>query len=419
MIEDEIIKYEDKFTQTEELNIFIGSWNVGGNFKKDNSIILEWLYPMKNMENPDIYIIGLQEIVNLNAKNIVLSSNSSVVEAWRNLISQNINKIDKYIMIKSLDVVGIFLIIFVKESLKEKIRNIESLIIRTGLLGTIGNKGSCLIRFNYLDTSVAISCCHLSSGSKEVNSRFTELTDLITKVLPNKNEKLNSKDMRVKDHDYMFLFGDLNFRIDLDTNTCINMIKTGDLEKLASEDQFNKMKNLYFDLIEVTEYPLRFEPTYKYIVGTCNYDTKKNRVPSWCDRILFKKNSELKVIEYNKIDYLISDHKPIFGIYKITVKKFDLKIKDMLINEIKENIEKNLQKEECKDLGSKIKNKILDLINYDFFKYNKIVPKDKYFETESFNKDIFSNKSSNNETKYFRSVSLDENISNNCEEGIL
>lgn len=94
-IEEEIKKYEDKYTIKEDLVTFIGTWNVGGKELKDGTLLFEWLFPMKDMKNPDIYIIGLQEIVNLNAKNIVLSTNSSKVEFWKNLILKNLNEIDK------------------------------------------------------------------------------------------------------------------------------------------------------------------------------------------------------------------------------------------------------------------------------------------------------------------------------------
>lgn len=340
---------------------------------KENTMLYEWLLPVKEMKTPDIYIIGLQEIVSLNAKNIVLSSNSPQVESWRYLIHKNLNSIDNYIILKTSDLVGIFLIIFVKEALKENFRNIESIIVRTGLLGTMGNKGSCVMRFNYLDTSLAIACCHLSAGLSEVNSRVSEMSEIITKVLPVKNLRYagnsnvnpsgnynstnfyNSnigREIRFKDHDYQFLFGDLNFRIDLDIQTCINYIKNGDYQKLTQEDQLNKKKIINFELMELMEGPLNFNPTYKYIPGTSEYDLKKKRIPSWCDRILFRKNQCIQIIDYNKVDYTHSDHKPIYGIYKIKADKIDKSKRDELVKEVKDNIEKNLLLNGSKDIES-------------------------------------------------------------------
>ena len=237
----------------------------------------------------------------------------------------------------------------------------------------MGNKGSCVMRFNYLDTSIAFACCHLAAGSSEVNSRISEMSEVITKALPVKSNNSNqmsnnsnyysgsnynastnnyNKEIRFKDHDYQFLFGDLNFRVDLDMNTCLNFIRNGDLESLAKEDQLNKKKSINFELMDMMEPKLNFDPTYKYVVGTSEYDTKKKRVPSWCDRILYKKNENLNVQDYNKVDYTHSDHKPIYGIYKIKADKIDKDLRDVVVKEIKENLEKNSGLNGTKDFES-------------------------------------------------------------------
>lgn len=418
MIKSELEKQKSKYITQEELNIFIGSWNVGGNTLKESSLLFEWLYPFKNvkeMKSPDIYIIGLQEICSLNAKNIVLNSNTNFVESWKNLIFKNLNEIDKYIILKTDNLVGIFLIIFVKESLKENFRNIEALIVRTGLLGTMGNKGSIIIRFNYLDTSIAVSCAHLSAGQSEVNSRISEMTDIITKSIPvknlnfannyvnntnnninsNENENVSSSnnnnnfsyilnnnynynysngDIKFKDHDIQFIFGDLNFRLDFDYKTALKLIKNKEYKRLESEDQLNKRKNINSELIDFSEGPLKFDPTYKYIPGTSEYDSKKKRIPSWCDRILFKKSENLECVNYDKVDYTHSDHKPIFGIFKIKADRINKEKKENLIKEIKSELEKNPQigLKGSNDIESNFFLIFLDFINDNFFNSSKL-----------------------------------------------
>ena len=56
-------------------------------------------------------------------------------------------------------------------------------------------------------------------------------------------------------------------------------------------------------LNQFKEGPVTFLPTYKYDRGTHNFDTsRKQRVPAWTDRILYKSSSDkLKLIEYNSI----------------------------------------------------------------------------------------------------------------------
>jgi hypothetical protein len=379
LIKAELEKQKSKYISKEELNIYIGSWNVGGKTLKESSLLFEWLYPLKEMKSPDIYIIGLQEIISLNAKNIVLSSNTNIVEGWKNLIFKNLNEIDKYIILKTDNLVGLFLIIYVKESLKDKFRNIESLIVRTGLLGTMGNKGAILMRFNYIDTSIAISCAHLSAGQSEVNSRISEMVDIITKSIPvknlnnnnissnnsnfNNNNNISNGDIKFKDHDIQFIFGDLNFRIDHDYKTAIKLIENKDYKRLESEDQLIKRKNINSEMIDFLEGPLNFDPTYKYIPGTSDYDSKKKRIPSWCDRILFKKSEDLECKKYDKIDYTHSDHKPIYGIFKIKANRIDNEKLEFFLNEIKINIEKNPQLNGSKDIESNF------FILLDFFNF--------------------------------------------------
>ncbi len=84
----------NKFTISEDLEIFIGSWNVGGQTLKDNVNLYEWLKPKNTNRTPDIYIIGLQEIVELNANYILLSSNQSKVDYWKNVLKKNLDEID-------------------------------------------------------------------------------------------------------------------------------------------------------------------------------------------------------------------------------------------------------------------------------------------------------------------------------------
>jgi len=93
-------------------------------------------------------------------------------------------------------------------------------------------------------------------------------------------------------------------------------------------------------LTQLEEGPLDFDPTYKYDIGTNNYDTSnKKRIPSWCDRILFKKNSNVEIVKYDRVNYLTSDHKPIYGIYKVNVKRILAKEKEKIIKELKESTE--------------------------------------------------------------------------------
>lgn len=78
------------------------------------------------------------------------------------------------------------------------------------------------------------------------------------------------------------------------------------------------------------EGPLNFKPTFKYDDDCDVYDTsKKLRVPSWTDRILFKsENCVLKY--YNRREHRFSDHRPVLAIFECKVKKTNFILKEQI-----------------------------------------------------------------------------------------
>ena len=184
------------------------------------------------------------------------------------------------------------------------------------MMGTLGNKGNCIIRFNFQDVSLAFSCCHLKAGIKEVKGRAQEVADILNYNIPLKD----SKEIVFQKHDIYFIFGDLNFRIDLDLSRCMDFIKTGYLETLMQYDQLNTKKISSKDLMVLDEMNIKFPPTYKYEIGTDDYDFKDKRIPSWCDRITFNYNANIEGLYYDHVEsFRESDHKPIYGTFKIII----------------------------------------------------------------------------------------------------
>lgn len=68
---------------------------------------------------------------------------------------------------------------------------------------------------------------------------------------------------------------------------------------------------------------MNFFPTYKYDVGGSSYDTsKKQRVPSWADRVLYYAPREGMISQfcYNSCDVIqTSDHKPVVAGFRVHV----------------------------------------------------------------------------------------------------
>ncbi|KAL8874296.1 MAG: hypothetical protein Q9174_000336 [Haloplaca sp. 1 TL-2023] len=103
----------------------------------------------------------------------------------------------------------------------------------------------------------------------------------------------------------------------------IKAIRSGNLTKLLERDQLlvSRRKNPAFGLKSFVECPINFNPTYKYDVGSDQYDSsEKNRAPAWCDRILYRGTGKIKQLDYQRHDIRVSDHRPVTATFKLRVK---------------------------------------------------------------------------------------------------
>ena len=82
------------------------------------------------------------------------------------------------------------------------------------------------------------------------------------------------------------------------------------------DEELKKLREKELFIYDVDEADITFPPTYKYTKGTNFYNLSK-RVPSWTDRILYKKNKKITPIYYDRICINFSDHKPIVGLFQI------------------------------------------------------------------------------------------------------
>lgn len=138
----------------------------------------------------------------------------------------------------------------------------------------------------------------------------------------------------ILDHEICIINGDLNYRIDsIPRNTVIEAIKANNLPKLLDRDQLlaSKRKNPSFRLRAFNEAPITFAPTYKYDVGTDNYDSsEKKRSPAWCDRLLYRGVGKVKQLEYRRHEVRASDHRPVSGLFKMRIKTISPKKRTMV-----------------------------------------------------------------------------------------
>ncbi|KAL2233023.1 type I inositol polyphosphate 5-phosphatase 2 isoform X1 [Sesamum indicum] len=78
-----------QYINTKDVRVTVGTWNVAGRLPNDNLEIDDWLC----MQEPaDIYILGFQEVVPLNAGNVLGAENRRPIPKWEKIIRRTLNK---------------------------------------------------------------------------------------------------------------------------------------------------------------------------------------------------------------------------------------------------------------------------------------------------------------------------------------
>src|SRR5579859_7057601 len=162
-------------------------------------------------------------------------------------------------------------------------------------------------------TSICFVTAHLAAGFANYEERNQDYKTICGGLTFQKNRS-------IEDHDSIIWLGDFNYRIGLGHDRVRQLIAAGDLETLYANDQLNLQMVAGVAFPFYSEGRVTFLPTYKFDVGTDDYDTsEKNRIPAWTDRILWK-STNIRQTAYDSAPLLFSDHKPVYATFKCEIK---------------------------------------------------------------------------------------------------
>lgn len=302
------------------LSIYLLTWNVV-TVEPPSSDQLQSLLDL----SADFIAVGLQEVKS-QPQNII--SDSLYEDPWTNSLRDVLAK-NNYVKIHTVRLVGILLSLFSKKKHLTSIRDVETSFTRTGLNGLWGNKGAVSIRFNFKGSSICLVNCHLSPHDKKLESRIADYHSIVNSQTFHK-EKISS----ILDHDLVFWFGDLNFRLHPDsfsTSEIVDLVSQNDLKPLLEKDELNDTISSNKAFGGFSECKITFKPTYKFVLNSEEYD--KKRRPAWTDRVIYRsfenveqkpQKKEVDIVQCKKYqshsNFTISDHKPVSAHLDIQVK---------------------------------------------------------------------------------------------------
>ncbi|XP_010694879.2 type I inositol polyphosphate 5-phosphatase 10 isoform X1 [Beta vulgaris subsp. vulgaris] len=441
------------------LKTFVATWNVGGK-PPENSLVLDDFLQLSAPS--DIYVLGFQEIVPLNAGNVLVLEDSEPAARWLALINQSLNGSNnhfqtlrkttsmmdaktchgtraakltstpsgslffpkyslkavskqfrteskkrlktcncvselerrytrdscfrcqqsnfsdddfsseeddgpnsvvlseiinssghnqKYSLIVSKQMVGIFLTIWVRRELVQHISHLKTSCISRGIMG-LGNKGCIAVSMLLYKTSFCFICSHLASGEKEGDElrRNLDVIEILKcTYFPRRCKVPNSRiPERILEHDRIVWFGDLNYRIALNHTETLKLLKKREWETLLSKDQLKIEREAGRVFKGWREGLIKFAPTYKYsynsdsYLGETNISPSKRRTPAWCDRILWTGDG-VHQLSYERKDsnrYQFSDHRPVCATFSMEVSVRESSYSNFLKIEVEELLPK-------------------------------------------------------------------------------
>ncbi|XP_062944971.1 synaptojanin-1 isoform X4 [Cynocephalus volans] len=360
-----------KYSKPKKIRVCVGTWNVNGGkqfrsiaFK--NQTLTDWLldapklagiqdFQDKRSKPTDIFAIGFEEMVELNAGNIVNASTTNQ-KLWAVELQKTISRDNKYVLLASEQLVGVCLFVFIRPQHAPFIRDVAVDTVKTGMGGATGNKGAVAIRMLFHTTSLCFVCSHFAAGQSQVKERNEDYGEIARKLSFPMGRMLFS-------HDYVFWCGDFNYRIDLPNEEVKELIRQQNWDSLIAGDQLINQKNAAQIFRGFLEGKVTFAPTYKYDLFSDDYDTsEKCRTPAWTDRVLWRRKkwtfdrsaedldllnasfqNESKILytwtpgtllHYGRAELKTSDHRPVVALIDIDIFEVEAEERQNIYKEV-------------------------------------------------------------------------------------
>ncbi|KAG0469705.1 hypothetical protein HPP92_016405 [Vanilla planifolia] len=307
--------------KTDKYRLFAGTWNVAGIPPSKNLNLGDWLETESTTY--DIYILGFQEVVPLNAKNVLGPENNRVSLKWHSLISRALNAkpSSNFQCVVSKQMVGIMVSVWVRAELHPFVKHTSVSCVGCGIMGYLGNKKAVFVtemrRCVFLQGSVSFLRCVLSFGfgrkeGDELHRNSNAMEIFSRTKFPSEPSLPLPK--HILDHERVILLGDLNYRISFPEEETLSLVLQKEWDNLLQKDQLKGEITEGGVFGGWNEGAIDFSPTYKYCPNSEKYygsqPGEKKRAPAWCDRILWRGDG-MKQTGYGRCELRHSDHRPV------------------------------------------------------------------------------------------------------------
>ncbi|QKX61076.1 uncharacterized protein TRUGW13939_08222 [Talaromyces rugulosus] len=168
-----------------------------------------------------IYVLGLQEIVDVASASTTLSPFTDVgpVTRWKDAAQKNLPA--GYQLVAESHLVGLLLLIYAAPNVTPTISSVSSSTTGTGLMGYMGNKGATVTRLVLGETTRLVFVnCHLAAGADKgsLERRNWDAAQIVSRTkfsaVDPDNEISDEVNDSIGNEEFAFWFGDLNYRLE-------------------------------------------------------------------------------------------------------------------------------------------------------------------------------------------------------------
>ncbi|PCH42639.1 DNase I-like protein [Wolfiporia cocos MD-104 SS10] len=180
---------------------------------------------------------------------------------------------------------GLYITVYVNVTIKHLVQGVSKSSVTAGLIGgRVGNKGGVGISLNVDGTRLLFINAHLAAHEGRVQHRLANLAKIkaeltVDDFLPPDDPRKMTEDLTDR-FDHTFIFGDLNFRLNLTRQHADWLISRKEYGKALAFDQLREVMQKGDDTFSgFREAPITFPPTFKYdVLRTIKHSKRRKSI---------------------------------------------------------------------------------------------------------------------------------------------